>query len=226
MSGATADAGPCLRFGSFLPMDILRTLVLLAFAAGASAATPLPDHLPEGAGRPLETGDSFTLLAALAHDAPDFASPARFVRGGRHAELLGAEGGFYHLRLESSDGEAAETLWIWRSELGLSELDRPATKPAAPRWTDGFDVSKERPAAPPAAGDTLKMANPVLYGAPDLFGEHRLVGGRCRAVVLAAESAAGFLEVDLGDDGGRGWLHRGELPESQRRPLDGETPGR
>lgn len=199
-------------------MNATRTFCALALAASlAFAVPPMPDHRPDGADRPLEIGDHFVLLNALAHDDPSFASPSRFVESGRKAELLSVDGGFYQVKIEATDGQAQERLWIWRSELGLRELAEPATKPAVARQVDGA-LDLARPLDLPQAGDTLELANPVIYERPDLLGVHRLRTGRVQAIVRATESDAGFLELLLiGEDGERGWLYRGELPEVQRR---------
>jgi hypothetical protein len=195
---------------------------LIPFAAGLlllvfAVAAPLPDHQPQGASRPLETGDRFTLLAAQVHEEPDFASPSRFIEAGRRAELLAVRAGFYQLRLEATAEQPAESLWIWRSELGLRDLAEPVTKAPPLRRTG---LASERPPRPVAAGDTLELASPVLYELPDLLGAHRIYSGRQRLRVLAPETAAGFLQLGpLDDDGPTGWLYRGELPEERRRTL-------
>ena len=192
----------------------MRPLVVLALAAwwslAAQAAGLLPGHTPVGARGPLEAGQTFTLAATRAFHGPSFADSSLVLGADRRATALACRDGFYQLRLEPGAGQAARTVWVYRSELEVKDALARVADPLPVRLAEGV------PGRPLAVGDTLTLAGALLYGKPDLLGSHEWMSGRRLFQVLAAENPAGFLQVKV--EGGRGWLHRAELPEERRRP--------
>jgi hypothetical protein len=188
-------------------------LALCCLAATARSAPPLIlGHLPPGCRRPLEAGDTFTLLPTRVFLAPSLADSSCMVGSERRAEVLGAQNNFYRLRLgKGDDGAPAREVWVYRSELEARDAPQAASivLPA--------DLARGQGLRPPAAGDTLALGNPLLYEQADLLVGHELLSGRQTLQVLAAENAQGFIRVKAAD-GRQGWLHRAELPEERRRP--------
>jgi len=197
-------------------MTVVRALrpllfLLLITQAGLAAAL-LPGHLPVGARRPLEAGESLTVSPSRIFQQPSFGAPSHFFARERKATVLGARDNFYQLRLEA-DGEAkAESGWIYRSELELRAQSLRAEGDALPG-----DLARGRVLRIPAAGDTVSILSPVLFRAADLLGGQELLSGRQVLTVKSPENAAGFLQVRT-TQGRTGWIHRTELAEERRKP--------
>lgn len=192
----------------------MRPLAVLVLALGwtlaGQAAGLLPGHTPVGAKGPLEAGQAFTLAATRTFKGPSFADSSTVLGGDRRATALACRDGFYQLRLEADGGQPARTVWVYRSELEVKDALARVADPLPGRLAQGV------PGRPLAAGDTLTLAGALLYGKPDLLGEHQWLSGRRLFQVLAPENPAGFLQVKVDEE--RGWLHRAELPEERRRP--------
>ena len=197
-----------------LRQALLALCLALAAAAPSKAGLVMPGHLPPGTLLPLEAGDSFTMPATRVFLAPALADSSFMLGESRRAGVLGARGNFYQLRLEaSSSGAPARTVWVYRSELEVTDLAKAAP---IPRQVPA-DLTRGLAERPPAAGDSLVLAGVLLYQKADLLAEHELLAGRQVLRIAAAENAQGFLKVRT--EGGRtGWLHRAELPETRRLP--------
>ncbi len=194
--------------GTGVIRSLAALLFLLLLTASGAAGPLMPDHIPAGAYRSLEAGDSFTLLGARLFEEPELNADYFFAPGEREVELLSAVEHFYRLRLAPDS-----VYYVYRSELGLRDLknDTPVDGGAA---RDPALVAPEP--APPQAGDTLSLRNFVCYSKPDLLGGHELLAGTRLCVVLQEENPDGFLKLLL-EDGERGFVYRGELDELQRR---------
>lgn len=191
---------------------LLALCLALAATAPSRAGLVMAGHLPPGTLQPLEAGDAFTMPATRVFLAPAFADSSFMLGENRRVSVLGARGNFYQLKLETSpSGAPARTVWVYRSELEVTELAKatPVARQVPADLTRGL---AERA---PAAGDTLALAGVLLYQQADLLAEHELLAGRQVLRIVAAENTQGFLKVRTA--GGRtGWLHRAELPETRR----------
>ncbi|MFA7330110.1 MAG: hypothetical protein WC326_03445 [Candidatus Delongbacteria bacterium] len=189
---------------------ILPLLLLLALGT-AGAQVLLPDHVPVGGRAPLQTGETITLAPTRVFLAPSFADSSHSLKQDRKAKVLGVQGGFYHLELEAQDAQPRRRVWVYRSELEVRSSGTSGRAAALPA-----ELARGLASRPPAAGDTLSLAGPLLYAQQDLLGEHQVLPGRQVLTVLAPESRQGFLQVRSAA-GTRGWLHRAELPEERRK---------
>ena len=198
--------------GFVLYLRALRILAVVVFMQSALAAPLLPGHLPVGARRPLEAGETVTLSPSRTFDKPTFDAASRFFSQECKATVLGVSNNFYHLRLEATADSKAHEAWIYRSEL---EVRSQAARPQG----DALPADLSRGKAPrlPAAGDTLNLLSPVLFKKADLLGEQEMLMGRHTLTVKSPENAQGFLQVRT-SDGRSGWVHRTELAEERRRP--------
>lgn len=185
--------------------------LILCLTLAATAAPLLPDHLPVGAKRPLEAGESFTLAATRVFLRPSFQDSSLILKQDRKARVLGVERGFYQLELAPVDGAAERRVWVYRSELEVKGAMTGQSSAQVPG-----DLARGRATHAPGAGDTLSLQEPLLYASQDLLGEHQVLAGRQLLTVLKGESPRGFLEVKSAD-GKRGWLHRAELSEERRK---------